>query len=310
MNSSVVIRAITAILLLINQIGYGQSFFLQAFQQLSDQPSLVSFRNSQSINAQGGHIQGVQRVKDYYLLSGSSSTVSYFATVTQGEVVRVDTLLPRPYKHAGGFQVNGGLLVVGVEDNEAKNKSRVLVYDFSDPLQPLGQPLQVVQREDKVKRATAGCVAVASYQGQYILLVGDWDTRHLDLYQIPADQINNTTMSFKLIQSIALENYSRAEWVDENWWPYQNINLFHSDDKLYLVGLGINNQEENVADVYTLTPEPELHLVKVASRTFPRQSATSFLWGAGVNWQPEKERMRILATPYTISKENAMIIYE
>ncbi len=287
MNSSVVISAAMAIFLLISQSGYGQNSFLRAFQQLSNQASLVSFQNSQLINTQGGHVQGVQQVGDYFMLSGSSSTISYYATMTNSKVIRIDTLLPRPYKHAGGFQMNDGLLAIGVEDNEAKDVSRVLIYDYSDPANPLDHPVQVIQREGKAKRATAGCVAIAQYQQNYVVLVGDWDTRHLDFYQISVDRIKNSEEEFALTQSLTLEDHSRDDWVSENWYPYQNINLFNSEGVLYLVGLGINEQEKNVADVFAVSLEPTLKLVKVASRIFPKQAQTSFLWGAGVVWQPK-----------------------
>ena len=244
------------------------------------------------------------------MLSGSTSSVSYYATVTEDEVVRVDTLLHLPYKHAGGFQINDGLLAIGVEDNEAKSASQVLVYDFSEPSDPPSQPLLVVQREVKVKRATAGCVAISDYDEHFILLVGDWDIRHLDLYQISANQVNDTKLSFTLTQSITLEEHSRRGWIDTAWWSYQNINLFKVEDSLCLVGLGINDQKENVADIFTVSLEPELKLTKIASRTFPTKHQTSFLWGAGVDWNPETTQMRILTTPYSMQEENIIVVYE
>ncbi len=287
-----------------------QSSFVQAFEEITDSPKQLTFENSLTVNTQGGHIQGIQQVGDYFLLSGSSSTASYYATVANNKVVRIDTLLPRPYKHAGGFQVNNGLLAIGVENNETKDVSRVLIYDYSDPANLSNQLIQVVQRKGKAKRATAGCVAIAKYQEQYLLLVGDWDTRHLDLYQISVDSIENNEASFVLTQSITLKDHPRDGWVDKAWYPYQNINLFNSEGSLYLVGLGINEQEKNVADVFTLSLEPTFELVKVVSRTFPKQAQTSFLWGAGTDWQPEIKKMRILTTPYSINSENTIVVYQ
>ncbi|MEM6841202.1 MAG: hypothetical protein AAF632_03165 [Bacteroidota bacterium] len=297
----------------IGLIGYpawAQLSFVEAFQRIGDSTYTVSFQNTLTVNREGGHIQGIQWVGGSFLLSGSSSTVSYYATVTEGEVTRVDTLLHRPYKHAGGFQVNDRLLAIGVEDNEAKNISQVLVYDFSNPADPVSRPVQVIQREGEVKRATAGCVAIAEYREHYVLLVGDWDIRHLDLYQIPTTQIGDADVSSTQTQSITLEDHLHDDWIDNNWWPYQNINLFNSEDSLYLVGLGVNDQKENVADVFTVDLEPELKLTKVASKTFPEQHKISFLWGAGVNWNPEMEQMRIFATPYTIDSENSIMVYQ
>lgn len=288
-----------------------QHAFVRAFQQISNAPTSITFKNTLPINPEGGHIQGIQWVQpDYILLSGSSSTVSYYASAKDGQLVKVDTLLHRPYKHAGGFQVNDGLLAIGVEDNEAKNTSQILIYDLSDPANPSDEPLQIIRRDGEAKRATAGCVAIAKFQQQYLVLVGDWDTRHLDLYQLPIGHVHDATAEFTLVESVTLEEHPRDGWIDNAWWPYQNINLFNSDGVLYLIGLGINDQEENVADFFTISLEPTIKLTKVATQIFPQQQQTSFLWGASVDWQPEAKKMRILATPYTIESTNTIIIYQ
>ncbi|MGD1894451.1 MAG: hypothetical protein ACFB15_28125 [Cyclobacteriaceae bacterium] len=302
---------LTGLIWLTGQLVWAQSSQVQAFRQLGDSTYTLSFQNSLAVNREGGHIQGVQWIApDFLLLSGSSSTVSYYASVKNGQVVKVDTLLLFPYKHAGGFQVNHGLLAVGVEDNEAKNSSQVLIYEFYDPTKPLGVPLQVIKRTGQAKRATAGCVAIARQQKQFLLLVGDWDTRHLDLYQIPTDRISDPTTEFTLVESIALEEHFRDGWIDDTWWPYQNINLFHFEGALYLIGLGINNQKENVADLFAVSLEPTLQLTKIATQTFPQQQQTSFLWGAGVYWHPGTKKMKVLATPYTIGQENVIMVYQ
>jgi len=300
----------TVIIWLISRLVWAQSALVEAFHQLGDSTYSLSFQNSLTVNREGGHVQGIQWVApDYLLLSGSSSTVSYLVKVKNGQVVRVDTLLQFPYKHAGGFQVNDGLLAVGVEDNNAKNTSQVLVYNFSDPAHPSDEPVQIIKRDGEVKRVTAGCVAIAKHQQKYHLVVGDWDTRHLDLYQLDADRITDAQANFTLTKTLTLEEHPRSGWSDSAWWPYQNINLFSSEGSLYLIGLGINNQEENVADVFAVSLEP-LQLTKIATQTFPQQQSTSFRWGAGVDWHPETKKMRILTTPYTIEPKNIIVVYQ
>lgn len=310
---------IICLLYLIAGNTWAQNPLVEVFQQLGKDPSSVSFQNPLEINREGGHIQGIQCVhrnqQEHLILSGSSSTISYYATVKNGQVVRVDTLLHRPYKHAGGFQVNDGLLAIGVEDNEAKNTSQVLIYDFSDPMNPSDEPLRIIQRDGETERATAGCVAIAKFQQQYLVLVGDWDTRHLDLYQLPidyvhGDRIHNSTAKSAWVKSIALKEHPRDGWIDDAWWPYQNINLFNSEGSLYLIGLGINDQLENVADVFTVSLHPELELTKVATRTFPMSEQSNFKWGAGVTWQADSGKMRILSTSYTIDQSTIITIYQ
>jgi len=302
---------LTGLIWLTSQLAWAQSPLVEAFRQLGDSTYTLSFQNSLAVNRDGGHIQGIQWMPpDYLLLSGSSSTVSYYARVKNGEVIIVDTLLQFPYKHAGGFQVNHGLLVVGVEDNEAKTTSQVLIYEFHNPAKPLGMPLQAIKRTGQAKRATAGCVAIARRQQQFLLLVGDWDTRHLDLYQIDTSRITDSQADFTLTETLTLEEHPRDGWVDDAWWPYQNINLFHFEESLYLIGLGINDEQENVADLFAVSLEPALQLTKIATQILPQQQQTSFLWGAGVHWHPGTKKMKVLTTPYTIEQENVIVVYE
>lgn len=293
-----------------------QNPLVSAFEDLSQSPQPLPFRNALTINNEGGHIQGIQAMhfhqQAYAILTGSSSTVSYYTVVRldqHPEVISVDTLLAKPFKHAGGFQINDGLMAIGIEDNEAKNISQVLVYEVSDPEKIPLQPVQVIERRGETERTTAGCIAIAHYQDQYVMLVGDWDTRHLDVYRISDDEINRPDASFTLTQSIALADQTRSQWIDETWWSYQNINLFVSEDTLFLIGLGVNDQQENIANLFTVRLSEEQILTKVASQHFPATERTSFVWGAGVDWQPEANRLQILSTTHTISDSSEIIVY-
>ena len=72
----------------------------------------------------GEHLQGIQQTtiegKAYIILSGSSSTHSYLDLVAMennaAHVTAIRPLLDRPFKHAGGIQVCGDYLAVGIKD--------------------------------------------------------------------------------------------------------------------------------------------------------------------------------------------------
>ena len=56
---------------------------ISILDKIDSLPISISFKNSLKINNNGGHIQGIQYIKyeknDYYILSGSSDSYSYFS---------------------------------------------------------------------------------------------------------------------------------------------------------------------------------------------------------------------------------------
>ena len=82
------------------------------FDRIDTLPEILICRNDLEVNNRGGHLQGVQlMVKDgqeYAILSGSSSTSAYYAVARLDpipEVISVNILMDKPFKHAGGIQV-------------------------------------------------------------------------------------------------------------------------------------------------------------------------------------------------------------
>ena len=43
----------------------------------------------------------------------------------ENSVISVNSILLKPYKHAGGFQISNNLITIGVKDNSARLKSKV-----------------------------------------------------------------------------------------------------------------------------------------------------------------------------------------
>lgn len=310
---------ITSVFLYLNCFGQSSSdcLIVSKFNNIDKNPTVISFSNSQKINNRGGHLQGIQRMQvdgnEYVFLSGSSNSYSYYSVVKLGkenEVISVNQLMDKPFKHAGGFQVYQNNLAVGIEDNEKKNVSKVCIYDISNPEKPSINPVAVIERKGKPLRSTAGCVGFTKYQNKAFVAVGDWDTKNIDFYSCNFDEIGTT--DFEKIYSLNTEKQSKKGWIDKNWYSYQNINLFNSNEnELYLVGLGGNEKDENIADLYRLqeSEENDFTLMKLASKTFSCTKENNFKAGAGVVLS-ETGEMKIISCSYNIKNKSYLNLFD
>ncbi len=259
------------------------------FGQLPPSPKKIFFSNSISFNNSGGHLQGVQPYffegEEYLFFSGSSNTYAYLAIAHGKEVKKLQRLMHRPFKHAGGFQIHRNWLAVGIEDNEARDASFVHIYKLGDPLSVLKAPVAVIERSGNRERATAGAVAVHQDDQTLWLVVGDWSNRHLDFYSAeiaaPGEKIR-----FHKTGEVDMTNHPKDDWVDPVSRSFQNINLFRIGGQFYLVGLGADqDSNRNVLDVFVVEdisgPRPVVRMVY--SRTFDAIADAKFRWGAGVS---------------------------
>ncbi len=290
------------------------SDFVTAFNEIRSDPENISYTNNLKINNKGGHLQGIQRFENqngrYFFLSGSSDNWSYCAvvkTAPENKVIQVNQLFEKPFKHAGGFQIYGNYLAVGIEDNDGKDKSKVCVYDISNPEENFGAPKLIIDRVGEPLRNTAGCVGITFYNGKYLIAVGDWDTKHIDFYSF--DLNTNSDNIPEKISSIEIENISKTGWINSDWNSYQNINLFNINNKLYLVGLGQNAKSENTADLFEVADEIKggFTLKKVAAKTFNCTHDCSFKAGAGVEFKDWK--IEVFACPYNIGKTSFINVF-
>ena len=64
-------------------------------------------------------------------------------------------------------------MVVGIEDNAAKDRSKVCIYQITDPEKPPVEPLSYVERTGEPFRSTAGCVSLAAIGDRFLVVVGD-----------------------------------------------------------------------------------------------------------------------------------------
>ncbi len=270
---------------------HSETDFIGQFKNIETTPEIISFTNEFDVNNSDGHLQGIQEFENeqgkYIFMSGSSDSYAYCSVIqlgTKNKVISINKLMEKPFKHAGGFQIFQNFMAVGIEDNSAKDKSKVCIYDISEPEVPLAKALTVIERNGAPLRNTAGCVGLTNFKNKLLIVVGDWDSKHLDFYSVDYLKTNNS--EFRKITSIDTESISKKDWINNEWHSYQNINLFNIDEKLYLVGLGQTKNSENIADLFTITQESTgiFSLKKVAVKTFDCTKNCSFKAGAGLEY--------------------------
>lgn len=261
--------------------------FTLLFLNLDTLPTRTYFLDYQpSFDPGGGHLQGMQRFGESALyLSGSTETHSYMALgdTQRKRIVSVDSLMPAPFRHAGGFQIYGRYLAVGIEDNQKRTTSRVQIYDLHAE-NPWSQPHYSLLREGAYERVTAGAVGLTAYRQKLWLLVANWDSRNLDIYTCPKAEFEQGTGSFDLQISLDASKLPRSDWSDPDWNSYQNINLFtDQQERLYLVGTGRDGEGNQVGDLFELqTEKSPPSLRKLASKVFHPGEPVDFKAAAGL----------------------------
>jgi len=269
----------------------------ELFTEINTEPQIILCRNELEINNTGGHLQGVQLVVkegvEYAILSGSSGTYSYYSVAKldgYNQVLSVNKLMQKPFKHAGGFQLFHDLMVVGIEDNDAKDKSKICIYEIENPDIPPVKPLAMIERNGEPYRSSAGCIAINKIGDRYLIIAGDWDTKHLDFYLCEEQRLIQNLKTFEKVYTIDTDKIDRSAWPDKEWHAYQNINLLKdADKKLYLFGFGRNDQNENIADLFLVENKnlKEFGLRKIMSKTFICKRGADFRSGAGIFLQPD-----------------------
>ncbi|MGD9850889.1 MAG: hypothetical protein AB7T38_06465 [Nitrospirales bacterium] len=282
----------------------------------------LGFHHTQTPGAysQAGHshYQGIQRFGKYLAVSGSASQAGEILIIemasrpaadrfrsnrlssntppTNDRVIKV-VEASRTLTHAGGFQVVGDVLVVGMEGG---NVSEVVFYNIKNPKNP--QELYRIPRSGAIggfsEKPSAGATALVKRpDGRFVLIVGRSDSNVLDIYLSQA--VNLLTNTFQYVDSW---HERELQGMDREFGNYQNINLIRQcDGQLFFVGLhknvklgGVIRGGEDWADLFKLellqlsqTGNPGVmshHTVitKVANRHIYCHDICDFDAGAGV----------------------------
>ena len=88
-------------------------------------------------------------------------------------------------------------------------------------------------------------------------------------------------------------------------------NQTFNKDELYPIGLGQNNKNENIADLFRLKEgdSGEFVLTKMASKAFDGRKEASFEYGAGAFLGPAGE-FKIVACGYNMEKTSSLNFFE
>lgn len=228
--------------------------------------------------------------KQFAILSGSSDSGSYLVLAaiedSTARIMSLKRLLSRPFKHAGGFQVFGDYLAVGIEDNDAKNTSKIWILESS---QLLGsgklKPIVEIERRGAYKRTTAGAVAIAKRHGRHLLLVATWDSATIDIYTSNGKALRDPACKFRLDETWEANGADRSNWIDQHYAAYQNINLVvDKGGGVFMVGFA-RTGGDNVADIFELKLEESVptakRFEKLGRRVFQCRT-TDFRAGSGL----------------------------
>lgn len=264
----------------------------ETLDKVSVEMKPVRFTNkSFDIFTEGGHLQGIQAFKsngkEYLVATGSSLAYSYYVVVELhkdgNKVVHYKEIAPPPYNHAGGIQMLGTYLAVGVEDDQEKNRSKIIIFDLAIPGETDITPLAVIEREGMYKETTAGAVGFTCHDGQYLLAVASWDAKTIDFYRSNLKPLGSPESKFTKVATWHENTGDRSDWVSR-WWPsYQGLNLM-VDHKGNIHMLGFyRNKDGNFTDHFTVQfgEGQEVQLVKQHTKQYFCVKGAHFRAGGG-----------------------------
>ncbi len=258
-------------------LGFGQQVknVPEAFEALSSEPEIILVKNNIKVPTDGGHLQGVQVIEkkgtEKLLISGSSLTQAY---VLQFDLAtrKADKLIPlmkEPYRHAGGIQVSEPYLAVGIEDNFIKTSSKVCLYNYLDTSLYNAQSNVTISRMGEAKLQTAGAIGLLAMDNDYLMVVGNWDSRNWDFYRIDHEKSEP-----KMLESIA---------VPDDWAGYQSINLIKDEKAIYAIGF-YKKESDGYADLILVSELGAFVPImkKVLAKTFNGKNGVDFGTATGL----------------------------
>ncbi len=267
----------------------------KAFKSLSPNPEIIILKNNLKTPTEGGHLQGVQLIEKNgvrkLLISGSSATKAYILQVDLASRTtdKLFSLMNNPYRHAGGIQVSGNYLIVGIEDDQLKTTSKVCFYNFLDNNLDKADPNFTMYRKGEAKQQTAGAAGLLALDNDYLAVVRNWDSRNWDFYQIAPDKGEQKLyMSFE---------------APKDWASYQSINLIKDTEAIYAIGF-YGDQQFGYADLILVSQLGTFQPImkKVMSSTFNCKKGVDFNTAVGLQVD-KKGRLYIWATQRNATKE-------
>lgn len=277
----------------------------------------------------GGHLQGIQCLTDeakadrttivlshdslseaYLVTADCPSDLSGLGRVASVQLLPSDGQLP-PLRHAGGFQLTGNVLAVGVEDNQQKLRSQIQFWNFALREQPQQlQHLTIVRRSSMPKDMTAGAVGLVRLDRSYLLAVANWDSRAIDFYVSNGKELIDRACRFEFRDRWEDASADKSGWRDgPRFGAYQSINLVaDASGRIAIFGFETSPQGEDRVDVFAIDRQQPLsrRLRKVASKTVKLVEGSHFRNAAGLVAAPGK--LTLLASPNQLGPTTTLSI--
>ncbi len=277
---------------------------LLAFENISTTSREIAIDHCKTEFPVGGHFQGIQSQYNSSLkmqicfISSDSDSIAYIIIASidpnadsLGEIGHVqylpsDSKQPS-LKHAGGIQLIGNYLVIGVEDNQDKLRSEIQFWNVSDPFAPKQRtPLTIIRHNTLPKEKTAGAVGIVKRESDHLIVVANWDTKALDFYTSNGFPLYNDSCRFTFNFRWAIAEAKKDLWTpNSSWGSYQNINLISdSDFNLFLIGSYTNSEGLDLIDLYSidLSKEPNNIIQKLSSKKMNLSGDAHFQHSGGI----------------------------
>jgi hypothetical protein len=303
---------------------------VEAFEKLPITGAALKFTLGQMQVPPGGHLQGIQIHFDaaanrhLVYLSHDSATVAYLVVVEfplslsgNGRVLHVQELpsdgLSPPLRHAGGIQLLGDVLAVGVEDNQQKTRSEVQFWNVGEPGKPSLLRHLTIRRQGAPKEQTAGAVGLVARAADHLLVVANWDSRALDFYVSNGKPLADTACRFNLALSWQDRLADKSGWKPDGLFgAYQAINLLSdSQGRLFLIGFQTKAAGADIADLFSvemadMSAPAARTLCKLAARSMKLSAGNHFRYAGGL-WI-ERRGLAILSSPLDFGRETVLNI--
>lgn len=274
----------------------------------------------------GGHLQGVQLLGgidgNHLILSHDSLSEAYLvvarmaASPTEsGRVIHVQPLpsdgKSPPLRHAGGMQLAGTVLAVGVEDNQQKQRSVIQFWEFSRHRQPLMLEHLTIQRSgSEPKDMTAGAVGLVPRQQDFLLAVANWDSRAIDFYTSNGKPLGDRNCRFDFHSRWEEPRAEKGDWLGgTRFGAYQSTNLIVDiAGRMGLVGFATTPAGQDMVDLFVVEMEqpPTRRLRKIASKIMQLVPGNHFRFAAGL--AIDDQHAAVLASPHRLQGQTTLSI--
>ena len=293
-----------------------------SFEQVTSSSEAVSFALGKSTLPRSGHLQGIQvrfdaiKNRQLVFLTHDSETVAYLVVVEfvpdfsrPGRVVAYqefpsDGRSP-PLRHAGGTQLVGDVLAVGLEDNQQKTRSEVQFWDVSNAEKPEQLKHLTIPRNGAAKDKTSGAVGLVRREAGHVLAVANWDSRAIDFYLTPGSSLSDPACRFKHHSRWQVDSAETTDWrPDSTFGTYQAVNLVaDAHDGLFLLGLNTTSAGQDIVDLFSvrLDHPPDKILLKLAQKELKLAKENRLRFAGGI-WV-DRDRLTILSSQRNLAPQ-------